>query len=95
MPVGVPFNMIQYAAFTLMIAQILDYTPVEYLHTISVAHIYEGQCSYVEELLKREPRRLPTVTLDPTIKEILDFRPGHFTLTDYEPHEAMTVPTPV
>ncbi|MFA6459487.1 MAG: thymidylate synthase [Candidatus Paceibacterota bacterium] len=95
MPVGVPFNMIQYAAFTLMIAQILDYTPVEYLHTISDAHIYESQFSYVEELLKREPRRLPTVTLDPTIKEILDFRPGHFTLTDYEPHEAMTVPTPV
>lgn len=95
MPVGVPFNMIQYAAFTLMIAQILGYTPRELVYTISDAHIYESQYSYVEELLKREPRKLPTVTLDPTITDILDFKPSHFTLTDYDPHPAMTIPTPV
>lgn len=95
MPVGIPFNIIQYAAFTLMVAQILGYTPREYVHTISDAHIYESQYSYVEELIKREPRRLPTITLDTTIKDLLDFRPEHFKIEDYEPHSAMTIPTPV
>ena len=95
MPVGVPFNMIQYAAFTLMVAQILGYTPRELVYTISDAHIYESQYSYVEELLKREPKKLPTVTLNNTITDILGFRPEHFTLTDYDPHPAMTIPTPV
>ncbi len=95
MPVGIPFNIIQYAAFTLMVAQIMGYTPKEYVHTISDAHIYESQYPFVEEMLKREPRRLPTVTLDPSIKDILDFRPEHFTLTDYEPHPSMKIPTPV
>lgn len=95
MPVGVPFNIIQYAAFTLMIAQILGYKPLEYVHTISDAHIYESQFEHVKELLSREPRTLPTVTLDPNIKDIMDFRPEHFTLTDYDPHPAMTIPTPV
>jgi thymidylate synthase len=95
MPVGVPFNIMQYAAFTLMIAQIMDYTPREYVHTISDAHIYESQYPFVEELLRREPKRLPTVVLSPAIKNILDFRPEHFTLSDYEPHPAMKIPTPI
>ena len=94
-PVGVPFNIIQYAAFTLMAAQVIGYKPREYVHTISDAHIYESQYDYVKEILKREPRRLPTVTLDPSIKDILDFRPEHFTLTDYNPHPAMKIPTPI
>lgn len=95
MPVGIPFNIIQYAAFTLMAAQIIGYTPREYVHTISDAHIYESQYELVEEILKREPRKLPTVTLDSSIKDILDFRPEHFTLTEYDPHPAMKIPTPV
>jgi len=95
MPVGVPFNIIQYAAFTLMIAQIMGYTPKEYIHTISDAHIYESQYSYVEELLKREPKKLPTVTLDPSITDIMNFRPEHFKLSEYDPNPAMTIPTPV
>ncbi|TAK94019.1 thymidylate synthase, partial [Patescibacteria group bacterium] len=70
MPVGVPFNIIQYAAFTLMIAQIMGYKPREYVHTISDAHIYESQYALVEEILKREPRRLPTVTLDASVTDI-------------------------
>ncbi len=95
MPVGVPFNIIQYAAFTLMIAQILGYKPLEYVHTISDAHIYESQFKYVEELISREAKTLPTVTLDPKIMDIMEFRPEHFTLSDYDPHPAMTIPTPV
>lgn len=95
MPVGVPFNMIQYAAFTLMVAQIMGYTARELVYTISDAHIYESQYEHVKELLSREPKRLPTVTLDPSITNILDFRPEHFTLSDYDPHPAMTIPTPI
>lgn len=94
-PVGVPFNIIQYAGFGMMVAQLLGYTMKELVHTFSDAHIYESQYSYVEELLKREPKRLPTVTLDPNIKDIFDFKPEHFTLSDYEPHPAMIIPTPV
>ncbi len=94
-PVGVPFNIIQYAAFTLMVAQFMGWKAKELVYTISDAHIYESQYSYVEELLKREPRAFPTVTLDSNIKEVLDFRPEHFTLTDYNPHPGMKIPTPV
>jgi len=94
-PVGVAFNIVQYAAFGLMLAQVLGYTMKELVHTFSDAHIYESQFEKVEELLAREPRRLPTVTLDPNIKDIFAFRPEHFTLSDYEPHPKMLIPTPV
>ena len=94
-PVGVPFNIIQYAAFTLMVAQFMGWKAKELVYTISDAHIYESQYPFVEELLKRDSCRFPTVTLDPSITDVLDFRPEHFTLTDYEPHPAMKIPTPV
>ena len=94
-PVGVPFNIIQYAAFTLMVAQFMGWKAKELVYTISDAHIYESQYPFVEELLKRDSRRFPTVTLDSSITNVLDFRPEHFTLTDYEPHPAMKIPTPV
>lgn len=95
MPVGVPFNIIQYAAFTLMIAQIMNYKPRELVYTISDAHIYESQYSYVEELIKRDPKCFPTVSLNQSVKDILEFRPKDFTLTEYNPHPAMKIPTPL
>ncbi len=94
-PVGVPFNIIQYAAFGLMAAHLIGYTMKELVHTFSDAHIYESQYGHVEELLKREPRKLPTVTLDTSIQSIFDFTPQSFTLSDYDPHPAMIIPTPV
>src|SRR5665213_408570 len=94
-PVGVPFNMIQYAAFGLMLAQEIGYSLREVVYTFSDVHIYESQYDKVKELLAREPKRLPTVTIDPSIKDIFAFRPEHFTLTDYEPHAKMLIPTPV
>ena len=94
-PVGVVFNMIQYAAFTMMLAQVTGYTPKELVYTISDAHIYESQFEHVNQLLAREPRLFPTMMLDSNVKDLLDFRPDHFTLTDYDPHEAMVIPTPV
>jgi thymidylate synthase len=94
-PVGVPFNMIQYAAFGLMVSQLIGYTLREVVYTFSDVHIYESQYEKVRELLERGPRRLPTVTLDPSITDIFAFRPEHFTLSDYEPHPKMGIPTPV
>lgn len=94
-PVGVVFNIIQYAAFTMMLAQATGYTPKELVYTISDAHIYESQFEKVKELLEREPRPFPTMFLDSSVKDLLDFRPEHFTVADYHPHEAMVIPTPV
>lgn len=94
-PVGVPFNIIQYAAFGLMIAQEIGYSLREVVYTFSDVHIYESQYEKVKEILAREPKRLPTVTLDPSVTSIFDVRPEHFTLSDYEPHPKMLIPTPV
>lgn len=94
-PVGVVFNIIQYAAFTMMVAQIMGYTPKELVYTLSDAHIYESQFAKVEELLGREPKPFPTMTLDSSITDIFDFRAEHFTLSEYEAHPAMIIPTPV
>ncbi len=94
-PVGVVLNMVEYAALGMLLAREIGYEFVEYVHTISDAHIYKSQIPYVEELLAREPRPFPTVTLDPAITHVLDARREHFTLTDYHPHEHMSIPTPI
>jgi thymidylate synthase len=94
-PVGVAFNIIQYAAFTMMVARFMDYTPKELVYTLSDAHIYESQYDHVKELLSRKPTTFPTVTLEDSITNILDFRPEHFHLSDYNPNPAMKIPTPV
>jgi thymidylate synthase len=96
-PVGLAFNLVQYPAFGMMVAKLIGYEMVEYVHTLSDVHIYESQIEKVEELLAREPRKLPTMTLDADgIERITDFRPEHFVLgDDYEPHPKMQIPTPV
>jgi thymidylate synthase len=95
-PVGLVFNIIQYAAFGAMLAQVLGYQMIGLVHQISDAHIYESQLPYVKELLEREPRRFPSVSLDPNIDDMFSFRPEHFTLgNDYDPYPSMVIPTPV
>ena len=94
-PVGVPFNIIQYAAFGMMLSHILGYSLKEVVYTFSDVHIYESQYEKVGELLAREPRKLPTVTLASPPDDIFAFRPEHFTLSDYEPHPKMFIPTPI
>ncbi len=98
LPVGVPFNFVQYAAFGLMLGQLIGYTLKEVVYTFSDVHMYESQYDKVREVISREPRRLPTVTLDPSAKnitDILNFKPEHFVLSDYDPHPKMGIPTPV
>lgn len=95
MPVGVALNVVEYAGLGMLVARMLGYRFVRMVHTISDAHIYEGQIPFVEELLAREARPFPTVTLDEGITNPFDARREHFTLTDYNPHPHMVIPTPI
>jgi thymidylate synthase len=91
-PVGVPSNMIQYAALLLMLEHLTGFEAAVYYHTISDAHIYGNQAENVKKLISREPLRLPTVRLNEAglaVEDIHDFRREHFELTDYQAHEAM------
>ncbi|RJQ13850.1 thymidylate synthase [Candidatus Parcubacteria bacterium] len=95
-PVGVAANLIQYAALTMMMAQVTGYKPVELVYTISDAHIYLGQMKDVQDMLDTDPQPFPTVELDSTITDILDFRQEHFKVSDYKPQlEARVIWTPV
>jgi thymidylate synthase len=88
-PVGVPSNMIQYTALGLMIEQLTGYEFVEYVHWIQYAHIYANQLPYVDEMVEREPRPLPTLQLTEAgrrVTDVHDFRAEHFELLDYDPH---------
>jgi len=92
MPVGVPSNMIEYAALLLMMCQVTGYHPGNYIHSFSDAHIYENQIDKMQELIRREPRSFPILRLDPRVKNLFDFRVEHFTLEEYDPHPSMKIP---
>lgn len=91
-PIGVPSNMIQYAALLLMVAQVTGKRPWKFIHSFADAHIYENQVEKVRELVTREPRRLPTLTLNPGVKDLFAFRVEDFELSDYDPHPGMQIP---
>lgn len=90
MPIGVPANMIQYFALLLAVAQVTCLEPARFVHSFSDAHIYKDQVGNVKELIKREPRTFPTLSVNPEVRELSDFRPHHFELMDYDPHPAMS-----
>ena len=85
-PIGVPSNMVEYAALTMMIAQALDLEVGEFVHSFSDAHIYVDQIDAVKEILSREPKALPKMKMNPDIKDLFAFRKEDFELVDYEPH---------
>jgi thymidylate synthase len=92
LPIGVPSNMAQYTALALMLEQLTGYELAEYVHWIQYAHIYADQDAAVEEMLARDPRPLPTLTLNEAgrrVTDIHDFRAEHFELADYDPHPAI------
>ncbi|WP_414703559.1 thymidylate synthase [Pseudalkalibacillus sp. SCS-8] len=83
---GVPFNIASYALLTMMIAQVCDLEPGEFVHTFGDAHIYLNHIEQVELQLTREPRELPTMKINPEVKSIFDFKFEDFTLENYDPH---------
>jgi thymidylate synthase len=85
-PIGVPSNMVQYAALTMMIAQALDLEPYEYVHTISDAHIYVNQVDAVKTMLEREPLPFPGMKLTSESKDLFAFRQSDFEVFEYQPH---------
>jgi thymidylate synthase len=94
-PVGVPSNMVQYAALALMLEHLTGFPAASYYHTISDAHIYEDQIDAVRVMVAREPKRLPTVRLTAAgraVTDIHDFRAEHFELDDYDPHPGLRIP---
>ncbi len=83
---GVPFNIASYALLTMMMAQVCDLRPGEFVHTLGDAHIYLNHIDQVNLQLSREPRDLPEMVINPTIKSIFDFRYEDFELRNYNPH---------
>lgn len=86
---GVPFNIASYALLTMMMAQVCGLQPGEFIHTLGDAHIYLNHLEQVETQLKREPRPLPTMHINPEVKDIFSFRYEDFTLSGYDPHPAI------
>ncbi len=82
---GVPFNIASYALLTLMVAQVCGLEPGDFVHTFGDAHIYSNHMDQVNLQLSREPRTLPTMTLNPEVKSIFDFTYEDFELTNYDP----------
>ncbi|MBS1937531.1 MAG: thymidylate synthase [Bacteroidetes bacterium] len=83
---GVPFNIASYALLTMMVAQVCGLEPGEFVHTFGDVHLYLNHLEQAELQLARQPRALPTMRIDPSVKDIFAFRYEHFELLNYDPH---------
>ena len=83
---GVPFNIASYALLTLMMAQVCDLEPGEFVHTFGDAHLYTNHLEQARLQLTREPRALPKMILNPDVRSIFDFEYEDFKLMNYHPH---------
>ena len=83
---GVPFNIASYALLLMMVAQVCNLKPKEFIHTLGDAHIYSNHVEQAKLQLTREPRPLPTMRIKPEVKDIFSFQYEDFTLENYDPH---------
>ena len=83
---GVPFNIASYSLLTMMVAQVCGLQPGEFVHTLGNAHIYSNHFDQVKLQLSREPYPLPTMKINPEVKDIDDFKFEDFELVDYQCH---------
>jgi len=83
---GVPFNIASYALLTMMMAQVCDLKPGEFVHTFGDVHLYNNHIEQAKLQLTREPRALPQLKINPEVKDIFEFKFEDFELLNYDPH---------
>ena len=92
---GVPFNIASYALFTMMVAQVCGYEPGDFVWTGGDCHLYMNHLEQTQLQLSREPRALPTLRINPDVKDIFAFTIDDFTLEGYDPHPHIAAPVAV
>ncbi len=92
---GVPFNIASYALLTMMVAQVTQLEPGDFVHTLGDAHLYNNHLEQAQLQLSREPRALPTMRINPAVDSIFGFQLADFTLDGYDPHPHIKAPISV
>ena len=92
---GVPFNIASYALLTLMIAQVTNLAPGEFVHTLGDAHIYSNHFEQVKQQLSRDAKDLPIMKINPHVKDIFSFKFDDFEILNYDPHPLIKAPVAV
>ncbi|MBE1300094.1 MAG: thymidylate synthase [Alteromonadaceae bacterium] len=92
---GVPFNIASYALLTMMIAQVGELQPGDFVHTLGDAHLYSNHMEQVDLQLSRTPYKRPTMQINPEVKDIFEFRYEDFELLDYQCHPHIKAPVAI
>ena len=92
---GVPFNIASYALLTMMIAQVCDMEPGEFIHSFGDVHLYKNHFEQAELQLTRKPFPLPEMKINPEVKDIFNFNYEDFELINYQSHPAIKAPVAV